>query len=676
MKLSHIRGIDSIRAVGVVTVVIYHFFTYALPGGFFGVDVFFVISGYLVTSLLIKEQKEKGRINLIGFFARRVRRLLPAAAFMVVVTLALSLLLSPDLRVGMREQTAAVFGWVTNYYEITTGASYENQFIPHLFVHTWTLGVEMQYYLIWGIALAVVFALYSRYSFKITELNRFFYGMNRSVISDRLILFLLSVGIAVFAYIRMQIIYNGLDDPSPVYYATSTRIYPLMIGSALGIIMGMKVPKKRLPAFLSFPLFLISMLLIIWMSFEFTFSGALTYRFGILAASLLTALAIICLLSLQLKRFFIDPVPLAYLGKRSYSIYLFHWPFFNIFKMMGENGTWPFHEDTPRYIYAIAAIAATLVFAEISYRIFEQRKPVPPLSQNKAEKAEESSTVTRRKTRKLGKITAVIFSVCAVLSVYALAIVPDRTTIESDYLHQQVLNNAYNLGQYNDYLSGLQMNPVAMNGRADLLPPTPSELLAAQDTDSDAEQTQQNAQDASNRDDPAGPVLPIAPPGGANVTIIGDSVTLGAANIIQQTLGSVVIDAEESRNMGSGAEIVTDFANRGELGEFVVLALFTNSQPFTESATRETLDAIPAGHRVIVITPFGYDYMEPVAEMVRRLPQEYDFVTVADWNAAIRDQTSLLARDGIHMNSNDSRQIYANLIAQAIEQAARKPAKR
>ena len=128
--------------------------------------------------------------------------------------------------------------------------------------------------------------------------------------------------------------------------------------------------------------------------------------------------------------------------------------------------------------------------------------------------------------------------------------------------------------------------------------------------------------------------------------------------------------------MSVGASIIRDYAARGELGEFIVLALFTNAQVFTESATRDTMEAVPAGHRVIVVTPFGYDYMEPVAEMVRLLPQTYDFVTVADWNAAIRDHTDLLAPDGIHMKGDDSRQIYANLLAQAIDQASRKPAKR
>ena len=709
MKLSHIRGIDSIRAVGVIFVVTYHLFTNVLPGGFFGVDIFFVISGFLVTALLAKEFNETGAVDIIKFYGRRVRRLLPAAAFMVVITLALSLLISPDMRVGMREQTAAVFGWMTNYFEIMTGGSYENQLLPHLFVHTWTLGVEMHYYLIWGLIMGVVCMIYSRAAGRIDHMNRFVYGMERKVVSEKLILFLFCAGIAVFAYVRMQMRFPELDDPSPVYYATSTRIFPLMVGSALGALTGMRTPQRRLTSPPAVLFIAVSLIIIFYMARNFTFSGPDTYKYGIMVASLLTALMIFCVLSLQPKKFFADIPPLAVLGKRAYSIYLFHWPLYNIFKQMAFAGTWPFKDDTPHHVYAIAAIACTLLLAEISYRVFElgrgqkaaaaaaaAAKAAAKAAALRAERAgddrawaqaelrmasqaapqqEQMEQVSRRRPGKLAGLAAAIFCVCSVLSAYTLATAPSRTNIEEDYLHQEVLTNIYKMEQYNGYLSELKMNPVAMHGKTKKLPPKPSEVEKGLDIEGDAEQTQENADKAVIRDDPEGPVLPIAPPGGANVTLIGDSVPLGAADILRQTIGSIVVDAEVSRNMFSGAELITDYAQKGELGEYVVLALFTNPLNVMEDPTNDTIAAIPAGHKVIAVTPYGKDYMEKTAEMVRRLPQWYDFITVADWNAAIRDHRDLLAGDGIHMKGDDSKQIYANLIAQAIEQASKKPAK-
>jgi len=708
MKLKYISGIDTLRAVGIILVVIYHLFTEKLPGGFFGVDMFFVISGFLVTSLFMKERREKGYVDIISFYVRRIKRLLPAVALMVVCTLALSLLISPDLRVGMREQTAAVFGWVTNYYEIMLGGSYEDQYIPRLFVYTWALGLEMQFYVIWGLIYGLVSFICASVAKRIEGLNELTVEYKRALPPERRILFFICIGLAAFTYASMQFGLIGLEDPSPVYYAASTRLYPLMIGSAVGVLFGMRIPKRRLPTLVSLPGFVLCILAVIWMSKVFSFSDARTYAYGILIASLLTAVAICCLMSLQLKKFFGDPAPLAAIGKRSYSIYLFHWPLYHIFREFGINGTGPFTDNTPQPVYAALSLVATAFFAELSYRVFEMRrpaaaarKPVPAAvepsaaeiyaaigrTEDSGEQAAavkpilpeavsdaEISSYKREKSKLVGPVIAIL-CVCSLLSAYALVNEPSKTGVEEDYLHQQVLLNIGKMAQYNEYLSALAMDPVAMHGRENQLPPTPSDLEEAMDVDKDAQQTQENAENALNQDDPAGPVKPILPPGGADVTLLGDSVPLGAAEVIQQTLGSVVVDAEVSRTLNAGAQLITEYAGRDELGEYVVLALFTNPLPNFIELTYATLDAIPAGHRVIVVTPFGKEYMEPTADFIRTLPQKVDYVTVADWNAAIRDHRDLLASDGLHMKGSDSMQIYANLIAQAIEQAGRKPAK-
>jgi len=708
MKLSYVKGIETIRCVGVVLVVIYHLFTNVLPGGFFGVDIFFVISGFLVTSLFVKEQRETDRINIIGFYVRRVRRLLPAAAFMVVCTLSLSLLISPDLRVGIRAQTSAVFGWITNYFEIMTGGSYENQFIPHLFVHTWTLGVEMHYYIIWGVIFAIVSAICVRASKRIEYENYMDPDNARALPPEKRILFFICIGIAAYSYARMQFGMIGLQDPSPVYYATSSRIFPLMIGSALGLVTGMQAPRKRLPVFVALPGLILLLLGLVFMAREFSFSDPRTYSYGILLASLLTVAAIGCVMSLQLKKFFNDVPFMAAIGKRSYSIYLFHWPLYNIFRQFGINGTGPFPNDTPQPVYAALALVATALLAEVSYRVFEMRKPrprveaIPAAAHTDAEiyaaigrasgavvgmsrGAEQAPPIEAPATRaqrsaaggrgRLVKVTIVAMCVCALISAYALVTEPGKTDVEEGYLHQQVLINISNMTQYNSYLAGLKMNPVALHGKSAQLPPSPSELAAANNIENDEQTTHDNAENAFNQDEPAGPIKPIQAPGGADVTLFGDSVPLGAADVIQQTLGSVTIDAVVSRNLNAAVQLIQDYDSRGELGEYIVIALFTNPLPNFISLTNETMAAIPPGHRVIVVTPFGKDYMEPTADYVRKLPQYYDYVTVADWNAAIRDHKELLAADGLHMRGNDSMQIYANLLAQAIEQASKKPAK-
>jgi peptidoglycan/LPS O-acetylase OafA/YrhL len=101
-----------------------------------------------------------------------------------------------------------------------TGGSYEEQFLPHLFVHTWTLGVEMQYYLIWGAIFFAFLVVYKRVADKIENLNRFVYGMNRTLIPQKTLMLLICIGISAFSYVRMQLHFVAMEDPSPIYYAT------------------------------------------------------------------------------------------------------------------------------------------------------------------------------------------------------------------------------------------------------------------------------------------------------------------------------------------------------------------------------------------------------------------------------------------------------------------------
>jgi len=152
-------------------------------------------------------------------------------------------------------------------------------------------------------------------------------------------------------------------------------------------------------------------------------------------------------------------------------------------------------------------------------------------------------------------------------------------------------------------------------------------------------------------------------------------VTLGAAATIEATLGSVLVDAEESRNMAVADDLIAQYDAEGKLGEYVVVALGTNTQNFTVDATYWMMGEFPAGHKLILVTPFGLDYMETTAQFFRDLARDHDYITVADWNLAIRDHVDLLAPDGMHMGTDESRQIYANVIAQAIAVAKDKPAK-
>ena len=149
VRLPRMPGLDGLRVLAVVTVLFYHAGLGWMPGGFLGVEVFFVISGYLITALLVAEWRQRGRIDLAAFWMRRARRLLPALYLVVVATLAYAVVFLPGELAGLRGDALSAFGYFTNWYLIFGDESYfEAMGRPALLRHLWSLAVEEQFYLL------------------------------------------------------------------------------------------------------------------------------------------------------------------------------------------------------------------------------------------------------------------------------------------------------------------------------------------------------------------------------------------------------------------------------------------------------------------------------------------------------------------------------------------------
>ncbi|MDR1421486.1 MAG: acyltransferase, partial [Coriobacteriales bacterium] len=353
--------LSSLRAFGVVLVLLYHFFPKLCPGGFIGVDIFFVFSGFLITSLLVREFGTRGHISLASFYRRRLKRLLPAVVATLLVTLPLSMLISEDFRVGIAEQVAAVLGWTTNFYEIANGQSYASQLLPHLYVHTWTLSIEMQFYLLWGAVLAFAIPAFSL----VARDGRV------STLRARKLLLILAWGGGAVSWILMQVFLIGAEDPSAAYFNTVSHIFPLLIGSAIGLMAGF--PKTRLTQAVGRMNPLVALIICVLalggitaIAFLASFEGHFVWRVGLLATSLLTALVIVVGRGMQtrLRRHRENPI-LNYLAERSYSLYLFHWPLFIIIDHVGI----PAPAST--VLVPLLALAATFAASELSYRFVE-----------------------------------------------------------------------------------------------------------------------------------------------------------------------------------------------------------------------------------------------------------------------------------------------------------------
>ena len=322
-----IKWFSLIRITGLLLVLLYHFFQTIFPGGFFGVDVFFTFSGFLITSLLLEEFSQKGEIDIIGFFRRRFYRIFPPVVMMVLVIMPFTLMVRQDYVAGIGAQIAGVLGFMTNFYEMLTGGSYESQFIPHLFVHNWSLAVEVHYYILWGLA---VWFLSKRY---------------KTSSQLRGTVFILSSAVFLISFLSMFIGSFIVSSYSTVYFSSFTHVYPFFLGSVLATIVGVRQTTpilKRLNKVLDLKQTLLvfagGLGVLLLLTFFVKFTSLFTYLLGFLLASLATLVMIVATRLLHEKTESIEePKIVSFLADTSYAVYLFHWPFYIIFSQLMGN---------------------------------------------------------------------------------------------------------------------------------------------------------------------------------------------------------------------------------------------------------------------------------------------------------------------------------------------------
>jgi peptidoglycan/LPS O-acetylase OafA/YrhL len=346
-RLPYMPGVDGLRALAVGAVVAYHVGAGWLPGGFLGVDVFLVISGYLITSLLLAERRETGRIDLWRFWIRRARRLLPAVVVMIVVVLGVMAVLHRDEIGGLRGAALASLLYVGNWYMIVAEQSYFAEFArPSVFQHLWSLAVEEQFYLLWPPLMAAGIALFGR--------RRLVYGVLAGIVASTALAWVL---------------FDPTQDPSRVYYGTDTRVAGLLVGVALAFLW----PAARLrPIRRSQPRIVLDLLgvaaLAALAAIMLTVGEFDThlYRGGFLVVAVVTAavLAVVAHPASLLGRFFALS-PLVWIGVRSYGIYLWHWP---VLMLTRPNEDVPF--DGPAL--TAVQVGLTVLIAAASYRWIEQ----------------------------------------------------------------------------------------------------------------------------------------------------------------------------------------------------------------------------------------------------------------------------------------------------------------
>jgi peptidoglycan/LPS O-acetylase OafA/YrhL len=346
-RLPYMPGIDALRAIAVLAVFFYHVNTGGwMPGGFLGVDVFFVISGYLITALLLSEYRRTGHLNVLRFWMRRARRLLPAVAVMIAITFVIAAIVAPDEVPSLRGDALASLFYVNNWHLLLSDQSYFQQFArPSLFLHLWSLSVEEQFYLLWPLVFAAGMKLFG---------------------SRRLLLGVLA---GAAATTLLMIILFDPGSPDRDFYGTDTRAVGLLLGVALAMVWH---PSRLRPVtgrgarWILDGVGVFALVMVIRSFLDVHDFDPGLYHGGFLLLAFWTTLLVGVLAhpAARLGRVLGNPA-LVWLGLRSYSFYLWHWPVL----MLTRPGV-----DVPMHGPLLVALqlAATIALADLSYRYVEQ----------------------------------------------------------------------------------------------------------------------------------------------------------------------------------------------------------------------------------------------------------------------------------------------------------------
>lgn len=348
----HLAGLDGLRALAIGAVMLFHLDPDWLPGGFLGVDIFFVISGFLITTLLVRERERDGSIDLRGFWTRRARRLLPALLVVVPACILIARTVEADLLVGIRRQALGALTFSTNWLEIANGSDYFHSTSPQLFMNFWSLAVEEQFYLAWPLVTIVLLAA------------RRHLGLSWGVLGA----IVLSVGVG--SALLMALRYDPADV-TRVYYGTDTHLVGLMLGAAMAMTWagptraGTITPqwhRWRRHVVVGAGVLLAGLLVLA------DEGSAWTFRLGIPLVSLATALLLLASVDRPGRlRTVLEAPPLRWIGTRSYGIYLWHWP---VILVIGQDI--PAAAGTASFVWTrVWAVVVTLALADLSFRFVE-----------------------------------------------------------------------------------------------------------------------------------------------------------------------------------------------------------------------------------------------------------------------------------------------------------------
>ena len=591
-KSKYLPSIDSLRALAVLAVIIYHVDVNYLPGGFLGVDLFFVLSGYLISSLIIKEFRKTGTVNLYNFYIRRARRLLPAVYFMITVGLVVMVLFNEVLL--RKSHLDAIFGYIysSNWWYIFHKLDYFDSFgAQSPFKHLWSLAIEEQFYMIFPLLFLLVNGK--------KKSKDGTYKLNKNFLYVVLGLILVSL--------IAHILLFDINNISRIYFGTDTRAFSLLVGVVGAILYPMeRLHSKVTPQqnMIYSILSLVSIAGLVTVMIYTSEYNTWLYKGGFLLVAILGLIVIISsgkqhTLMSKLLSF----KPIVFIGKISYSLYLWHFPVLVLTTPVSEIGN-------PNIFFVILRIVLTFAVAIVSYVFVET--PIRKLGFiNYINIIFKKIRKRPRKSRKIYIGIVGLVSILFLMGIFGKSVPFISTAFVKEMeanKETQFVNNGNNKDNNQEKSS---------------------------DSNKD---NKENKDDKNNSDKKYSSVL-----------VMGDSLTVDIGEKFQELYPGAVIDGKIGRQLYVAVEEAKSYSKYNNENSAIIFQLGTNG-PFTESQIEELIKVFDKADIYFVNIKVPRAWEKTVNTALKEAQEKHSNVKLIDWYSVANSTKDLFEPDRVHLN--------------------------
>ncbi|WP_251547350.1 acyltransferase family protein [Limosilactobacillus caecicola] len=599
----YVTGVDGMRTIAVLGVIIYHLLPNMMVGGFLGVPLFLLISGYFVTNQLLKKS-DRGGIDLVHFYQRRFSRLYPILVTMLVFTTAYITLFDRMQLHHIKAVIVTNLLWVYNWWEIFNGQSYFDRFGGESpFTHLWTLGVEAQFYVLWPLILLL--------------LLRFF--------SKRVVKWLILL-LAILSAVEMALLF-GPQNINRVYYGTDTRAFSLLLGSWLAFIWPREQLNERLNKSATRLLNTVGIVTLALTILSFFISNGQvpqTYHGAMFAYSFVGMLLLATIVhpGADMNRWLTNPF-FKWVGERSYGIYVYQYPVMIFYEAKVQIGAHPI-------MNAVIELLLIVVISELSYRFIE--RPLKHYSWRDLPLTIINWFDVKRRGWKqwLAIIPALLVFFVAVAGFTTPDRAPKTTQVQTRIKQSRHATAARNKLIAEGKAPKIDVNSKSLQKKYGL---SKKELKHASKL---------------------------------KVTAIGDSVMADASDSIQQVVPHAYVEAKVGRQGSDAPAVIKDLKANGHLNRIVILNLGTNGAMNSETVN-QIIQSIGKGHQIYWITAHvpTKSWEKTVNNQIKQAAKKHSNIHVVDWNQQSASHSNWFADDNVHMNDNGNVQ-FTRLIVKSI----------